>query len=600
MSLPVESFSPLDEEVLWTFTNEGQTALSTTTPSTDPRFVLDCPDEEVWIPSDQTIHWGKKPNYSYPSVQVMQKENVEVPRGSKLVAKLWYAAWHWDEETLILDDNGRQPHKADPAETPIFEDDKTIVPFEKCSAAFRHIRFTKAIKLKKTETCSITTLGFEVGYHDPFSKTPFKSLDIYLSKNVNIHVVAHKGSVRLMQKYGLLPNTVQNGLTIGNREEQRVREVVLDSTYGSTRLSPLILSTKRSYDAIEPVSLVDPELDSRKKSKVSQLSEIMEELSFMQERMNSLKQKINEFVSSGLPQQVDDKLIRLRCNPEEFGMVGGTSMFIFYAMRIRNLDLLQTMMQTFGIDIHVSDSCGHSLLHIAARTAFMDGVQWAIQNGATVNAISSFKSTPLHMAYLRDDKEIRHVLKGVKADMNAVNIFGCKPKDYHNQRRPLMKPRDIQHGCVEVVIDGFARPFILSVWFAARIGWMEVVKIYISKFGVDPDTKSTNGQTPLMCAAEYNHPHVVKYLLKIGADPNARDIHDKTPLHYAYMNYSMEIVELLEEQGADATLLNIWGKSPLWYKYNHQGRESGPTASPSLVTHSTFVQPVNSLFRSLA
>ncbi len=75
-----------------------------------------------------------------------------------------------------------------------------MVPFEKGCAVFRHLRIAKNIKLKKTETFTVNALGFEIGYHNPFTKTPFKSLEIFVSKSVKIHVVAHKGSVKLMQK----------------------------------------------------------------------------------------------------------------------------------------------------------------------------------------------------------------------------------------------------------------------------------------------------------------------------------------------------------------------------------------------------------------
>jgi hypothetical protein len=91
-----------------------------------------------------------------------------------------------------------------------FEDEKTMVPFEKNIAVFRHLKVSKNIKLKKTEIFTITGLGFEIGneiekiylnimegYYTP---STFKSLGIFLSKPVKIHIVAHKGSVKLMQK----------------------------------------------------------------------------------------------------------------------------------------------------------------------------------------------------------------------------------------------------------------------------------------------------------------------------------------------------------------------------------------------------------------
>jgi len=174
---------------------------------TDTRFVLECPEEEVWIPSDQTIHWGKRPNYIYPLVKLQKKDEIPIPRGNRLVAKLWFCEWNWDEDKGE-DSNGKKQNQ-DPNTCTCFEDEKTMVPFEKGCATFRHLRISKAIKLKKTETFTITSLGFEIGYHNPsFTKNPFKSLEIFLSKPVHIHIVAHKGSVKLMQKHGLLPQHI--------------------------------------------------------------------------------------------------------------------------------------------------------------------------------------------------------------------------------------------------------------------------------------------------------------------------------------------------------------------------------------------------------
>jgi len=106
----------------------------------------------------------------------------------------------------------------------------------------------------------------------------------------------------------------------------------------------------------------------------------------------------------------------------------------------------------------------------------------------------------------------------------------------------------------------------LTIWYAARIGWLEVVTMYIENLGIDVDTKNSNGQTPLMCAAEYGRANVVEYLLKEGADPNARDIHDRTPLHFGYLSGDPSILEFLHQAGADPNLSNIWRRTPAFYK----------------------------------
>jgi hypothetical protein len=63
------------------------------------RFEVNIPEEDAWIPSDQTIHWGKRPNYIYPAIKLIKKDEItDTPRGTRLVAKLWFTEWSWDEE----------------------------------------------------------------------------------------------------------------------------------------------------------------------------------------------------------------------------------------------------------------------------------------------------------------------------------------------------------------------------------------------------------------------------------------------------------------------------------------------------------------------
>jgi ankyrin repeat protein len=157
---------------------------------------------------------------------------------------------------------------------------------------------------------------------------------------------------------------------------------------------------------------------------------------------------------------------------------------------------------------------------------------WCLRQGAEVNALTTLRCTPLHLAYLRNDKEVRRILKHEgnhhkackdlsiirimelgRANRDIVNCYGFRPRDYLNSRKPL-KPRFPHSGCcVEVVIEGFDRPFLLEIWYAARIGWLEVVKVYVKQLGCDIDIKSSNGQTPLMCACEHGQVCIYRIFL---------------------------------------------------------------------------------------
>jgi len=187
----------------------------------DDRFTFECSEEDVWIPMDQTIHWGKRPHSSYPQVRMLKDKNElpKIPRGRHLVARLLSPEWEWD-------DNVDKHSRPDPSVVSCLEEEKTVVPFEKSVAIFRHLRASKAIKLKGTESVLIRNLRVEIGHHNAFDAVPFKSLDIILSRNVRVHLVAHKRSVEIMQKHGLLPESPKT------KKEKKRRFVTRAKSFG--------------------------------------------------------------------------------------------------------------------------------------------------------------------------------------------------------------------------------------------------------------------------------------------------------------------------------------------------------------------------------
>jgi ankyrin repeat protein len=102
-------------------------------------------------------------------------------------------------------------------------------------------------------------------------------------------------------------------------------------------------------------------------------------------------------------------------------------------------------------------------------------------------------------------------------------------------------------------------------WAAWR-GYETVVKLLFPRKGVDPDSKDRDyGRTPLSWAAEKGHEVVVKLLLaKVGVDPDSKSKSGRTPLSYAAERGHEAVTRLLlAKEGVDPDSKSKSGRTPL-------------------------------------
>jgi ankyrin repeat protein len=107
-------------------------------------------------------------------------------------------------------------------------------------------------------------------------------------------------------------------------------------------------------------------------------------------------------------------------------------------------------------------------------------------------------------------------------------------------------------------------PWDHAIYEAASVGWLDGVQMLLDS-GVDVNRADKwFGWTPLISAAEGNHPIVMKHLIDRGADVNAPDIEGHTSLHaVAWQKFGLQSARLLIDHGADLNLKDDGGVTPL-------------------------------------
>ena len=82
----------------------------------------------------------------------------------------------------------------------------------------------------------------------------------------------------------------------------------------------------------------------------------------------------------------------------------------------------------------------------------------------------------------------------------------------------------------------------VDIWTGAQTGNIEAVKQHLAD-GVDVNSKSDIGRTPLYEAAAQGHEEVVELLIDKGANVNAQRDNGDTPLDWAMLNDHTETAD---------------------------------------------------------
>lgn len=221
-----------------------------------------------------------------------------------------------------------------------------------------------------------------------------------------------------------------------------------------------------------------------------------------------------------------------------------------------------------GAEVPAAATAVKAALFAAVADRNIDGVRAALAAGASVNARSDYRMTPLLTAATRGSGEIAALLLAGGADPMARSEFEYQPIDYAVERD--------NPGVVQALLSHFAnsagtpaKAAASKLALAAARGDLEAVNAQLDS-GADADGIGDSGYSALALAARWGHLAVVDALLERGADANlaTRSRYNSTPLMEASRDGHRAIAERLYAAGADVNAGDRYGDHSLnWAAY---------------------------------
>ena len=220
-----------------------------------------------------------------------------------------------------------------------------------------------------------------------------------------------------------------------------------------------------------------------------------------------------------------------------------------------------------GASVNAASDRGRTALHLAARS---DGsapvVKMLLAAGADPKGTDALKSTALHAATTGNDIDTIRILVDTGLDVNAADMAGSTPLinsasngNLEAVRLFLAKGADVNarsgDGSYQKVKAGI---IALGHWTpllsAAAYGSPELIKTLLDA-GVKVDVPDVRGMTPLMLAVatDLQNAEVIRLLLAKGADPNAKSLAGETAMDWARKIGAPAPIEMLRRAGAVET-----------------------------------------------
>ncbi|MCD4769718.1 MAG: ankyrin repeat domain-containing protein [Bacteroidales bacterium] len=205
-----------------------------------------------------------------------------------------------------------------------------------------------------------------------------------------------------------------------------------------------------------------------------------------------------------------------------------------------------------GINIDVTGSSGMTPLILACSIQDnLEIVKYLISAGADINATGNMDGSTPVMRAANNSYETTAFLISKGADLNRVANDGTTAfitalfkafvsNSFETLELLIENGADINLTKKENGANGYA-----ALSYAARSAKLDLIDFLISN-GADVNHTTSDGDTPLIIAAEQESAIVAELLLKNGADKSIKNNSGKIALDFAEMTGSQELIDLLK------------------------------------------------------